>query len=110
MSEKKFTPGPWKASGLEVFSTGSFRLSTTSAGSPRICVADNRIGKGDADAHLIAAAPDMYDALEELLDALDAFSGCVDWGKTALSAAAIMKMNQAPNAAGKALRKARGEQ
>jgi hypothetical protein len=63
--ETEFTPGPWKIvedrvpSSLEVF-----------GGTTAICECWRRANPETetANAHLIAAAPDMYEALEKLRD------------------------------------------
>lgn len=82
--ENKFTPGPWEWKGLPhlryrgkycflVDSEGYELLSGSPVPSPHICI-DN-----EADAHLIAAAPDMYEAL---FDALGYINGSIpDWQK-----------------------------
>ena len=75
-TEQKWTPGPWlrdTASGLSCDVRASsgrkvalcWGLSTTRA------AMENRPGyraECNANAHLIAAAPELYDALEALLD------------------------------------------
>ena len=62
-NEPKFTPGPWNYKGSEIISTHEKR------GRP-VSVVDLFGAMGgedsDADAHLIAAAPDLYEALEHL--------------------------------------------
>jgi len=63
MSTTKFTPGPWL-----------LRDRTVYAGSLEICTADAfdvDNDEADANAHLIAAAPLLYVALERLVDAVD---------------------------------------
>lgn len=60
MSKPAFTPGPWVYSG---------RLGFGHLVSPNIAVAyggatSGRQDSGEANAHLIAAAPDMYEALK----------------------------------------------
>ena len=85
MSERRWTPGPWELSGISL-NTGSISIRQPDL---RIVIADvtNAASFGDfvgaalrgqkdfgapdtaitqhANAHLIAAAPDLYDALTE---------------------------------------------
>ena len=67
----KHTPGPWRVvrqNGSPT--TGEWMI----AGSKHGYLAEVRdCGSGDvkANAHLIAAAPDLYDALDSLLSAID---------------------------------------
>jgi hypothetical protein len=76
MNETKFTPGPWH----KVEGTNEV---TALEGLKYICVAslfvpvgstsedlDSRREVMHANAHLIAAAPDLYAALDEILEAL----------------------------------------
>lgn len=58
VSEAKFTKGPWK------FRRATKTLWATISGAGRIIVVFRREFK-DEDAHLIAASPDMYEALED---------------------------------------------
>jgi hypothetical protein len=69
------TPGPWiVANGLQVWRDGP-----NAARSPRICTLRNAADPVDqlpadqmaANARLIAAAPDLYEALTELVDLMD---------------------------------------
>ncbi len=67
MSEPKFTPGPWVHEGrppnLRVVFAGE-----TPGSRPAPCVLMD--GDQEANAHLIAAAPDLYEALATLLTTL----------------------------------------
>ncbi len=60
MSKAKFTPGPWRLSTL----TGA-RWKEVFGGTPEEDVAQ---AVGTANAHLIAAAPEMYQLLEDVRD------------------------------------------
>jgi hypothetical protein len=65
MSESKHTPGPWETSGLEILHTesmGDGQTFTTLVASCHTCAFEN--GAQAANAALIAAAPDMLDALK----------------------------------------------
>lgn len=57
MSEKKWTPGPWTLDTSEKWPQVYANETVISSSTERI-----------EDAHLIAAAPDLYEALEELLE------------------------------------------
>lgn len=82
MSEVKFTPGPWKVGFNDGSGFSGGRNETTFVTQPEVhkelglqCViAECRrsfIGPADvpatANAHLIAAAPELYDALDEIV-------------------------------------------
>ena len=66
MNETKFTPGPWKIS--EYRNSHSMII----VGSDEWDVAEVGYPNRDANAHLIAAAPDLYKALANLEPYLDA--------------------------------------
>lgn len=87
MRVEKFTPGPWKH--LETKQSNSDRSSIFSIlqtdnefSATYGYIADVYVGcvgsqettleEGDANAHLIAAAPELYEALYELTDLVDA--------------------------------------
>ena len=60
-NERKWTPGPWLVS--KEFTLKAFKAGVTlRLWSSRKCA--------DADAHLIAAAPDLYEALEQARDTI----------------------------------------
>lgn len=67
----KFTPGPWKYSDDSHISIPSTLLATTARDWYRIYNRKQKIGVGlipdEANARLIAAAPEMYDELYEIL-------------------------------------------
>ncbi len=77
MSETKFTPGPWYASDLFVDSVGG-----NGRPSLEICDLHNSLfGKEvPANAHLIAAAPELYEALEETLAVIEDY---LSWSEDA---------------------------
>ena len=71
MNEIKFTPGPWfsvaKLSGSE--NHRGFKICTpTGWALADVQPADEDGIEGRANAHLIAAAPDLYEALEHILE------------------------------------------
>lgn len=65
MAETKFTPGPWKAQ-LDEF--GQMVVECPQSNLITLLLPDDNKNYVD-DAHLIAAAPDLYAALELLLSA-----------------------------------------
>jgi hypothetical protein len=101
MTQNKFTPGPWQ------YWTGSLSRSPGIYG-PRVpnkdrnWIADIRVGDPkvqEANAQLIAAAPEMYEALEWLLPIAETY----------LRLAPNHPDNAKVESARFALRKARGE-
>ena len=72
MSDMKFTPGPWAVEiGPGRPEDGTVVEVLSKSGE---CIADVYVAADShvADADLIAAAPDLYDALEAMLEADDA--------------------------------------
>jgi len=72
MKETKFTPGPWKREHKFIFTPGEEGCNVAAVGSPRasthvsyteLMATDPDIQEAIANAHLISAAPDMYEAL-----------------------------------------------
>ncbi|MDU4943895.1 MAG: hypothetical protein E6X23_20555 [Mixta calida] len=63
MSEFKGTPGPWPGRDVHICHQDSAGL--------RICFlttsSDSRLREGEANAHLIAAAPELLEALQEMV-------------------------------------------
>lgn len=89
----KFTPGPWL-----------FEYGSVYAGDTRIAMADRGEDKTmpterDNNCRLIAAAPELYEALEALL-----MNSCAPLGHSKLD-----RYGEACDKARKALAKARGE-
>ena len=69
----KHTPGPWVADDNEGFSQWSIwgRMAPSGHGTPgrKVAVVDDCSGHSDADAQLIAAAPELLEALQFLITA-----------------------------------------
>lgn len=64
MTEKRFTPGPWKTN----------RHGDVFAGQEFICCSGRAYDRSEADranSHLIAAAPELYEALANCLGHFD---------------------------------------
>jgi hypothetical protein len=57
MTAPAFTPGPWELRGLTVFEVGKTGIS--------VAVATQHETNAKANARLIAAAPELYEALTE---------------------------------------------
>ena len=72
MAEHKWTPGPWCVK----YEGGDTKLVM---GDGRIHMCDMCyypwVPENDADWHLIAAAPDLYEALEDMVDVVEYFMG-----------------------------------
>ena len=72
----KHTPGPWHADGLEIWATKAVRFNLTTVGTPMIAAvwahADMEGGSpANANARLIAAAPELLGALQNMMDIVD---------------------------------------
>jgi hypothetical protein len=88
MSERKWTMGPWFQSCESI--DPDWHIVTTKGGG----IVANVFAPQNANAHLIAAAPDLYDALDNLVRAYHSGGDIYGWIDNA----------------GHALAKARGEQ
>lgn len=65
MSERPWTPGPWQVSCV---SDGTRRRSVWTDEGPPAHIAD--VTNGEANARLISAAPDLYEALARIVDSV----------------------------------------
>ena len=101
MSEAKFTPGPWRRLKWGGIATGAESDLTAKRVRHSSCWVTNAWCESDstsetiANDHLIAAAPELYEALDQILD---------DMGNDGLSCCQAAK-----DQARAALAKARGE-
>ena len=90
MNTAKHTPGPWEAVGSRICTVGSDRERVTLA-KTEPSGAFTMSTKQTANAHLIAAAPAMYEALRDCVGRLEAYYGdtypAVIRGKQALAQA-----------------------
>lgn len=100
MSKPKFTPGPWEISRYTNYI--GYSISAPGAGciAERWYASEREDAPIEANAHLIAAAPEMYEALGAMI-ADDAFAElCAvigeepNWIKTARAAIAKAEGNQ----------------
>jgi phospholipid N-methyltransferase len=96
MTEPKHTPGPWTSSLMDCYSIGPTVFVVSNGDGNYVCEILDR-GVEDADLALILAAPDMYEALEEV---------CIKCKRICLPALGVNCKCCETN---KALRKARGE-
>lgn len=98
--KEKFTPGKWKAGRGPSFDF------VAAAGRDKTLAAWPRSDENAANAALIAAAPEMYDALKDLMSAMDdvvanseSIPDCIMW-----------VVEEAQEKAENAMKKARGEE
>lgn len=106
MSETRFTPGPWSVDGTGIG-------AKVRAADLRILVVRHRLpgDEHEANAQLIAAAPDLYAALAQAcanLAAVSIYDGADDDDPDAISARAAWERDLSRFRA--ALSRARGEQ
>lgn len=95
MSKPKFTPGPWRTDCRLI--GGQIRITQVPNANMTVAQVNGRQGEQEANARLIAAAPELLEALERLMLSRDAsWTGGHDWEEALDEAAA-------------ALAKARGE-
>lgn len=103
MTEPKFTPGPWKFDGEEA---GYYDLPTLNIRDKDGYIVAGAVGYIDnsnlSNAHLIAAAPDLYEALSDFAE----YENLMEDGD---DIAAMLKYGDASRKARAALAKARGE-
>ena len=69
----KHTPGPWVTSRENVYEYSRGHL----LGAKRICVVDDWIPSNEANARLIAAAPDLFESLRLLIKEIDRWEEAV---------------------------------
>ena len=69
MAKLKYTKGEWEISrtelGITLFDSGDYAIGEMHWG---LCIPDEQI---KANAHLISASPDMYEAIENFIDATE---------------------------------------
>ena len=101
MTDTKFSQGPWHAITVRHEAYDSILISTDIVGDDRVCFMSTPGNGGDieaeiteitANAALIAAAPDLYAALKQIIDDMgdDGVSCCPaarDQGRAALAKA-----------------------
>jgi len=67
MSETKFTPGPWEWDGNVWDYNPVFEAPWLEGGDGRIILKGAITCSSEANAHLIAAAPELYETLEAII-------------------------------------------
>lgn len=72
-----YTPGPWRVneSKERVWIEGTGR----GCGVPRIAIVDDSAGTEPGNANLLAAAPELLEALEELASVINESEGVAGW-------------------------------
>lgn len=91
MNEFRGTPGPWEVDGTEIYPVAGHRATDAICGMA--------VGFSDADAALIAAAPELLAALKLMVSTYPYSPPCQGWEPQV----------EAHSAAKRALRKALGE-
>ena len=108
----KHTPGPWEVKEIQgqIFVAGKpyeghpyFNRTTTVE-----IMSDEDYPTKEADAHFIAAAPDMLEALKLCKRLIDEALPKFNWAKSALDANAIQLLNEVPKTVNNAIQKAEG--
>lgn len=76
MNEPKFTPGPWKMSQVytNALPNDEFYISGEGSMLAKVLCGGLNYPEHHANAHLIAAAPDLYAVCAEIRDAFSYFS------------------------------------
>lgn len=94
MTETKWTPGPWQALFEQGLRADFYHIRSVEHPDWRICTGPNwaneHTAENIANAHLIAAAPDLYEALEAAIATdmtMDRWVAVVRDAKAALSRA-----------------------
>ena len=111
MSAPAFQPGPWRASvasfdkklWTQLNGGGLLDIVRTEAGDVVAVVWSDDDHDGTETARLIAAAPDLYEALAEAVECSDKLARENDWERVEEAQAVLVKMRAA-------LASARGEQ
>lgn len=67
MSDTKFTPGLWKAEPVDDSDWGEFEIFEANGDRVAIVVHDRSEVARETSAHLIAAAPELYEALAAII-------------------------------------------
>lgn len=114
MEQEKYTPGPWYVQSdiMEIGVVFRFNFAIVNPEQQKqICYSetDNQadITEMEANAAMIAAAPDMYHALQKLVGVLDDCRRGTDEGN--IPPGILDRFDEATNTCRAALQKARGE-
>ncbi|WP_409287911.1 hypothetical protein [Pseudomonas aeruginosa] len=78
MSKQSYTPGPWEQRNNRVFSGGKCICSNVNAASPTTQNIAEDVAMSIANAKLIAAAPDMLEALQVCIQQITALCSADD--------------------------------
>lgn len=118
----KHTPGPWEVEFDEGgWGEGHTIRMASAIESPHahrthhrieyehgLLPGDKGFEEAQANAHLIAAAPELLDALRGMDELVEALWKSVDWRRSFLSGDDIARLNDAPTMAKRALARAEG--
>ncbi len=88
MSKQSYTPGPWEQRNNRVLSGGKCICTNVNAASPTTQNIAEDVAMSIANAKLIAAAPDMLEALQVCIQQITALCSADDVPDQALAAIA----------------------
>lgn len=107
------TPGPWHVENANPHADADYTRIVDSNGDDVIGLTHLEesawISITDADAVLIAAAPDLLEALILMDELVEGLWKGIDWGKTFFNGNTLQLLNEAPLVAKRAIAKAKGE-
>ena len=104
MAESKHTPGPWLVvkcdGGFRAFDTDDWTIIGQNKIVPALVWGGVAFEEGKANARLIAAAPDLYEALSEMVTRYEAKADmsdveAIEWHRRARAALAKVSSSQA---------------
>ena len=105
------TPGPWRVArqcSTLVEAENGRNICSAGGYSTNFAVRET-LETNEANANLIAAAPELLKALERAEELCGKALPVFDWGKSPLTAEAIMLLNEVPGEISAAIAKARGQ-
>lgn len=111
MSAATFTPGPWTTTqerddSLVFQVRGASGELVASVAELTSTAPHNEASESEANARLIAAAPELLEALKGMTDLMDKLWKAVPWGQT--FNLPVQELNEAPILAKRAIAKAEG--
>lgn len=108
MNDPKFTPGPWRTDCRLI--GGQIRITQVPNANMTVAQVNGRQGEQEANARLIAAAPEMLEALEVALGDIDTMEAAISGDASSYDAAGLLNtfghMRRSMSAA---IAKAKGE-
>jgi hypothetical protein len=94
VSEAKFTPGPWVVSENKHPPVSGYIFHSVFASTGETICEDLPNEEGKADAHLIAAAPDLYTVLNQIATDIEAQGVLIEWHQAILDVLAEARGDQ----------------